>query len=519
MGGTVDYIIIVGYLMLVMFIGVWSGKKNKNQEDFLLAGRSMPWFPIAFSIAATMISANTFIGAPGWAHSSGIAPYMTNIMVPLAVFVAIYITVPVFYNMNITSIYEYIDKRFGKFANILTVLQFFINSIIQVSSMVYIPSLIIHTITGFQLYYIVPCVVLISIAYTIIGGIRAVIWTDFMQMIVVWSSSIIVLIIVLNKMELNFFDSIKTASKSNQFDVFDFSLNFKSSTAFYAASIGGLFLWVRYFCFDQVQVQRVLTARSVNETKRSLCLSAFLMNAIFLLMLFVGVLLKMFYGDKTFDSQNMVMIDFILNYLPVGIVGLAIAGTLASAMSSVDSLLNSLTTVFIKDIYESYFSKKESTLRTTITVACAFGLVIILFVIVGFSSSVSSVIEVVGTYISYFSGPACAVFILGLFTKRSNDKGVSLGFICGLILVIIVSSVFETTWIINPAIGGIASIVIGYIASITIFKNNSKENCSKYTVYENGDSNQKNTLPFRFDKYAVTTLIIFFIQFVILGIL
>ncbi len=517
MDRIIDYTIIAAYLMLVMVIGVLSGRKNNNQEDFLLAGRSMPWFPIAFSIAATMISANTFIGAPGWAYTSGISPYMTNIMVPLAVFIAIYITVPVFYNLKVTSIYEYIDKRFGKYASILTVIQFFINSIIQVSSMVYIPSLIIMTITGLQLYYIVPVVVLISIAYTIIGGIRAVIWTDFMQMIVVWASSIIVVVLALTKMDISIFDSISSAADAGQFDVFDFSINFKSSTAFWVASIGGFFMWVRYFCFDQVQVQRILTAKSINATKRSLCLSAFLMNAIFLLMLFAGVILKQFYGDRVFDNQNLVMIDYILNHLPVGVVGLAIAGTLASAMSSVDSLLNSLTTVFIKDIYEVYFTKKESSLKTTVTVACAFGVVIIGFVIIGFSSSVSSVIEVVGTYISYFSGPACAVFILGLLTKRANDKGVSLGFIVGLIMAIVVSRTFQTTWLVNPAVGAISALVVGYLASISIFKQPS--NTVEYTAYEKSESVSKSSLPFKLDKYAIITLAIFFAQFIILSIL
>ncbi len=515
---TIDYIIIVIYLSFIMVVGIISGKQNKSQKDFLLAGRSMPWLPIAFSVAATMISANTFIGAPGWAFGEGIAPFMTNIMVPFAVFFALFITIPIFYNMNVTSIYEYVDKRFGKYTRILTVAQFFINSIVQVSSMVFIPSLILHTLLGISISVIVPFVVLVSIIYTIIGGIRAVIWTDFIQMVIVWLSSIIVMYTVLKLMDVSFFESIADASTSGSLNAFDFSFNLESSTAFYVAVIGGLFMWIRYFSFDQVQVQRIITAKNLKATKRSLCLSAFLMNAIFLLMLIVGVFLKQFYGDKSFDSSNQVMIEFILNNLPIGIVGLAIAGTLASAMSSVDSLLNSLTTVFIKDIYEPYFKKEkvETNLKTTMVIATVFGVLIIFFVIIGFSNSVGSVIEVVGKYISYFSGPACAVFLLGLFTKKVNDKSAAIGFIVSLAVVIIISTTYNTAWILNPAIGTIVGFVVSYILSLTVFKTN--RDTSEFTIYANNISD-KTKRPFYFDKYSAITLVIFFAQFIVLIIL
>ncbi len=514
---TIDYIIIIIYLAFIMIIGFISGKSNKNQKDFLLAGKSMPWLPIAFSVAATMISANTFIGAPGWAYTEGIAPYMTNIMVPFAVFFALFITIPIFYNMNVTSIYEYINSRFGKFTRFLTVIQFFINSIIQVSSMVFIPALILNAMLGISLNVIVPIVVLVSIIYTIMGGIRAVIWTDFIQMIIVFLSSTIVIYTALSLMNVSIFDSISTAKSVGDFKAFDFSFNLSTPTAFYVATIGGLFMWVRYFSFDQVQVQRVLTAKDLKATKRSLCLSSFLMNAIFLVMLIAGVFLKQLYGGKEFDSSNQVMIEFILTKLPIGIVGLAIAGTLASAMSSVDSLLNSLTTVFIKDIYEPYFKKtdEETSLKTTVIIACLFGVLIIFFVIIGFSNSVGSVIEVVGKYISYFSGPACSVFLLGLFTKKTSDKGAAIGFVVALITVIVFSSTYNIAWILNPAIGAIVGCIVGYLSSILIFKSKNEEAVIEYTAY--GINYKDDSLkPFRFDKYSAITLSIFFGQFIIL---
>ena len=166
MNYTFDIIVFATYLIGMIAIGYFSGKGNKTQEDYLLAGRDMPWFPIALSVSATMISANSFVGGPGWAYGSGIAPFMVNITVPLAVFFAVYVTTPVIYHLKVTSVYEYMEYRLGGYSRNLTVAQFFINSLIQVSSMVFVPALILQKITGWELNLIVPIIVIVAIIYT-----------------------------------------------------------------------------------------------------------------------------------------------------------------------------------------------------------------------------------------------------------------------------------------------------------------------------------------------------------------
>lgn len=175
MVSAIDITIVIVYLLIMLGVGYLSGKNNKTQDDYFLAGHSMPWIPVALSVAATMISANGFIGGPGWAYTSGMAPVMVNITVPLAVCFALSITTPVFYRMKVTSVYEYMGKRMGKYTRALTILQFFINSIIQISSMIYIPVLIFQKITGISFYVLVPFVVITALLYTLMGGIKAVI--------------------------------------------------------------------------------------------------------------------------------------------------------------------------------------------------------------------------------------------------------------------------------------------------------------------------------------------------------
>ena len=142
-----------------------------------------------------------------------------------------------------------------------------------------------------------------------------------------------------------------------------------------------------------------------------------MMNVMYFFMLFVGTIFFVTYGGKPFETSNEIMINFILNELPIGVVGLVVAAVFAAAMSSVDSLLNSMTTVFTKDIYERYFSKekgKPSSLKQTMLVSVVLGIVIIFIVILGFSGTVKSVLDVVGRYISYFAGPALGAFLLAM---------------------------------------------------------------------------------------------------------
>lgn len=157
--------------------------------------------------------------------------------------------------------------RLGNYSRGLTIIQFFINSLIQASSMVYIPVLIIQMITGWSLYALVPIVVLVSIIYTLLGGIKAVIWTDSIQMIVVISAVFIVIIVALKGMNLSFFDTLQIAQQSGKLNTFDFSRDISVTNTFWATLIGGTVMWIRYFCFDQSQVQRVLTSKSLKCAK------------------------------------------------------------------------------------------------------------------------------------------------------------------------------------------------------------------------------------------------------------
>ena len=212
-------------------------------------------------------------------------------------------------------------------------------------------------------------------------------------------------------------------------------------------------------------MQRILTSKSMRGIKRFFVSSSIIMNLMYFLFLFVGGILFVFYQGQPFKTSNEIMIGFILNELPVGVVGLIVAAVFAAAMSSVDSLLNSMSTVFTKDIYEKYFAKDksgESSLKLTMTISAVLGVIIIFIVIIGFGGTVKSVIDVVGGYISYFAGPALGAFLLAIFTRKSNDKGTGVVFLIGFVLGYIIAKTYDTSWLVNPAIGCSITFVCGY---------------------------------------------------------
>lgn len=525
---NIDFIIVISYMVGMILIGYLLGRDNKSQEDYFLAGRSMPWIPVGLSVAATMVSANGFVGGPGWAYNSGIGPFMVNITVPIAIAAALYTTIPVFYNLKLTSLYEYAEKRLGIYSRTLTVIGFLLNSLIQVSSMVYIPALIINKFTNFDIKVSVIIIVIIAIIYTLLGGIKAVIWTDATQMFILWGGLVFAFYHIFTTTGLSLGETYRIALDAGKLEAIDFSFDLSSTNGFWASLIGGFIMWVRYFGLDQGQVQRILTSKSYRGVKNSFVVSAVIMNVLYFLFMLLGVLLFVYYGGKEFSSSNEIMIDFIANELPVGVVGLIISGIFAAAMSSIDSLLNSMTTVYTKDIHERFFSRDKSitSLKNTMIISIVFGILIIVFALIGFSGTMKSVLDVIGRYISYLSGPMCGAFFLAMFTTRASDKGVSIGIIIGMIGTFLISSSIGCSWIWNPFIGFILTTIVGFTISLFIVSNKNKEEVEKYTLIgqrrimiENGDIEEEGVskLPLTLDRYSFILIGFFFIQYIILG--
>lgn len=520
-----DVILLIIYLAVTIAIGFLVGRSNKDAEDYFVGGRSMPWYAIGLSVGVTMISANAFIGGPGWGYESGMAAAMMNITVPLAILFVLYTIVPVLYHANVTTIYEYINTRLGPKTRLLNVVIWLCSSLMFVGGFVYTPSLVLSEITGIAFEIWVPVIVIFAILYTAVGGIKAVIWTDAIQAVVLFAGLIFALLFALSIMPLDFGGLVQAAREAEKLKSFDWVLDTESMTV-WVVFIGGFAMWIGYFGFDQGQVQRYLSARDMDNIKRSGVLSSIAMQMIFWFCVFLGTCLFIFYQSNEstldFSNSNLVMTDFMLNYIPTGLLGILLAALFAAAMSSIDSILNSLTAVFTKDIYEPYISKREDTpLSTTILFSVIFGVIIVAFVYAGLGGNTKSILDAIGAYISPFSALVTGTMLVCLFMPRANDNGAFIGILVAAVAVFFTQAYVPMHWLLINPVGAFYCVVLVYAFSL-LFEDESEaklpytlkgvRQAMRATPSAAGD-------PFAFDRYGWMILAVFVVHCVILTML
>ncbi|MGL6098989.1 MAG: sodium:solute symporter family transporter, partial [Fusobacteriaceae bacterium] len=421
-------------------------------------------------------------GAPGWAYQSGLKPLVLNLNIPIIMWVISGTFIPFFYNLEIVSVYEYIEKRFGKKIRLLLVLTYILKMLVVIGSIVYVPSLILSKITGFSINHTIALIVVISIFYTVLGGIQTVIWTDVFQMLALWIGIGISIVVVLQNTPHSLGEIFQIAKDNGKLFSMDLSTNLQNPNTLWAGLFGGGILHLAYFGIDQTQVQRVLTAKSLDNTKYSLWFSGVFSVIQMFLFLMIGIVLFVYYEGKPFENANEVYIKFALEEIPSGYLGIIIAAVFAATMSSIDSSLNSMTTVFMKDIYEVYFQKKVkniSEISVTRIVTTLFGILVAYFAF-NVSASNNSVLEIISKYGSYLLGAMLGVFCLGMFTSKVDEKGVTIGFILGIIGTAVISYKFRIFWMWNNLVGFFITTIVGYIFSFSDF--NYREDKKKYTM-------------------------------------
>ncbi|KMM36925.1 sodium:solute symporter [Guptibacillus hwajinpoensis] len=489
-----DYIVLVVYILGIAWFGARFGKKQNTTKDYFLGGRSIPWWAIGLSVMATQASAITFIGAPGWGYEGGLERINTFINVPLAMAFLIATIVPFFYRAEVYTAYEYLERRFGAGTRTLSAALFLVARGLATGVVLYAPALVLSVVTGWDIKLTIILMAVIAVSYTVLGGISAVIWTDVIQMFVLWLGAAISIVVILVKVPGGMSSILTSASDAGMLQSLNFSFDLSVEYSVWAGVIGGFFLHAAYFGTDQSQIQRVLTSKSIRESKLSLVLSGVLLIPQMLLFLFIGILLFAFYqtfGDPNIDNLNELFPLFVVNQLPAGISGLIIAGVFAAAMSSLDSALNSLSAVSIRDFYGQFVKKNASDehyLKASRWATIFWGIYATIFAF--FAANLGPVIEAVNKIGSYFYGALLGVFILAIFTKRTNGVGAVTGIIAGMLSVWGVTQFAEVSWLYNNFVGAIISVGVGYVVSF-IGEKPKAEKLAGLTLFDLDDDIQE----------------------------
>jgi len=468
--GFLNTAVLVIYFIILLWIGYYFSRRQKNTDDYFKGGGRVPWWAAGLSIFGTGLSAITFMAIPAKAYATDWAYVWFNLGVLLMAPIIIYLFIPVFRKLNIATAYEYLEIRFNVVLRLIGSVSFIFFQIGRMAVVLFLPAIAINVVTGIDIYTCILSMGILSLLYTLMGGIEAVIWTDAMQVVVLMGGAVLCLILMLRNIEGGFTEIINVAVENNKFNAFDLGLNLYSPTV-WVVLIGGFFTSLATYGSDQTMVQRYLTTADEKGAVKSLLTNVWLTIPATILFFFVGTSLFVFFKqhpqEMNFSLSNgdAIFPWYIVKELPNGVVGLLISGILAAAMSSVSSSINSAAASYSIDIHFRFW-KTANNLKTakiaTFTIG-VLGTVVALFM-AGFE--IKSLWDVFNKVLGLILGSMSGLFLLGVLVKKANSNGALIGFIGSLPVQIFIANQTNIHLLLFTASGMISCFVLGCIGSV-----------------------------------------------------
>ena len=512
----IDWTILSVFLVWIVYDGLRRTKDSHELDGYLLAKRSIPWWAAGISVMATQLSAITMIGTTGQGYNDGLRFIQFYFGLPVAMIILSVTLVPFFYNSGVYTAYEYLEKRFDAKTRSFTSLLFLLSRGMSCGAVVAAPAVVLSLVLDLSVTTTSLLIAMPAVVYTMFGGVQAVTWTDvkIMVLVVFFLFAVIVAAVAGYPSDVSIADGLTIAGATGRLQTFDFSFDLTNQYTFWSGTIAALFLFCSYFGTDQSQVQRFLTARSVDEARRSLLMSAYWKIPMQFLVLLLGIFVFIFHvfntspllfsskadeqvrrdagpayaalqaehdaaaaargeaalaltraraagdeaalaaarqavrvrdadvqqvrrsaqalvrqttNDATFNDVNYIIPGFILEHIPVGLVGLLILAILLAATDTIAGELNSLSTATVIDFYRRWIrptAPDSHFLAVSRLATGAWGLFACAVAV--WAAELGSLIEVVNRIGSFFYGSVLGVFILAIGVPRATGTARSL---------------------------------------------------------------------------------------------
>lgn len=470
--GTVNWIVLVVYLLAMLGVGVYFTKKaSKNTDAFFKAKSSIPAWAAGFSIYATTLSAITFMSTPEQAYLKDWAYGVGSLSIVLIVPLLIKYYVPFFRKLKVTTAYEYLEERFSPVMRVIGSLLFILYHIGRVAIVIYLPIIAITTVSNINPILIACVVGGLCIIYTFMGGIEGVIWSDVIQGILLLGGALLVVIVGIVSIKGGFGTVINDAVTNHKI-LSSQDLNVGDLTKFIPLIFAGQFFNTLYqYTGSQDVVQRYQTTATQKETNKSLWTNGIL--ALITIPLFFGMGTVLFSYYKNTGSlphgfnTSAIVPYFVITKIPAGIAGLVIAAIFAAAQSTIASSLNAISSCVVTDFKQRFFDHKfknvsDVTLaRIIIIITGLFGLGMSIYLLIG---NASKTWDLFLTVTGLFGVPIAGIFAAGIFTKRSNTFGAVIGLILCVIVTVFVQQNSDSSLIV-ATVSFITSFVFTYIIS------------------------------------------------------
>ena len=474
-----DWSIIILFFTVLMSIGIFFSRKNKNINDYFLGGKNMPTWLVAFAAVGTSISAGTFVGAPQITFDGNMTYIMLSVGAIIGGTLAAYIILPALYKANTITIYGYLGERFGNGSKGATSLMFLFGQLLTSGSRLFIAAIAVSVMLYNDIYMpnlVISIIILgvISTIYTMAGGIKGLIYIDTIQILLVIGTGILAIFILLNSIPASFSQMIDAwhhaplpdGSVINKLQVIDTKFSFSEPYNLIGALIACAVFKFAQYSTDQEFVQRQLTCKSTKKAIGSLIYSQVISLPVVLIFMVVGILLYIYYAcpelmgislpKDTLNDSRQVFPQYMFNHMPAGILGIMVVGLLAAALSSFNSAINSMTSSLVSDIYlplKEKYSKKQSNnnnhLKESRVLVVFMGIVLTAFAVLSAfmqKAGDQSLVDFALGIMSFSYAGMLGVFLCAVLTKRGNTISVILALIAGCLTVLLLQPFVMNCW-------------------------------------------------------------------------
>ncbi|HEY4205386.1 MAG TPA: sodium:solute symporter, partial [Puia sp.] len=428
-----DIVIIVVFLAVTLYLGLRFARKKQSTQSYFLAKGKVPAWAIGMSLLSSLISSVTFLAYPGEGYSSNWILLVQGLMVPVVLVGIIWFVVPLYRKVIGLSTYEYFEKRFGSFARYYSSLAFVLRQFSAMGTIFFLLALALSNMIGCNTTLMITVIGLIIIAVNLMGGMEAVIWLDVFQGFLLFASGIVCLGVLIFSAADSPAEVWQIARANGRTGFGPYDLNFTHLT-FIVMAINGVFYAVQKYGTDQTVVQRYLTAKTDKAAVRASIMGVLLTVPVWILFMFIGTGLFVYYRSHYLPAgirADAVFPYFIMTRLPTGLVGFIISAMTSAAICSMSADLNSLGAVGVEDYYKKLRPGRNDRqyLMAGRSIVVGSGILSILIAMLYVRAGTDGVLGIVFTLYAIFSGGISGIFLLGLFSRRTNRQGMNIAII------------------------------------------------------------------------------------------
>ena len=470
--GALDFGTLALYLAILVAVGFYFSRRENSTAQFFLGGRRIPWWAAGLSLLATQVSSIGFMAIPAksyatnWAYFAGVATWF--IVVPLVTMVYI----PLFRRLNVTSAYEYLEARFNLPVRLFGAAAYSFMQLGRMAVVLYLPALALAAVTGLDHRLCILTMGILCTAYTVAGGIEAVVWTDVLQAAVLVGGAMLCVGVVLTNIDGGPAHFFQVAAADGKFSMGPLNSGI-AATSLWVIVVGNLFIRLAGLTSDQAVVQRYLTTSDARQSSRALWTDVAVSVPWAMLAFLFGTALYVFYKQHPGQLSPAVDIDglvplFVAQQLPAGLSGLIIAAIFAAAMSSLDSSMHSTATVWVTDFYGRLHptSSDRARLRLARLLTVALGMFGTLTALALAEAEIHSLWDLFQGLIGLFAGGLAGLFVLGLFSRRANGAGALVGVTASAGLLYLAQPYVH--FFLYPLVGITSCVLVGYLASLIL---------------------------------------------------